>query len=149
MLARLLWFCSTGRRVFVEGKLQTRRWTGSDGVERFSTSIVVSRYQGDLILLDSPSSPHGPQQQAQYYGGSYGGGEGGEHHNSRAAGVDGNNRGRGVSPYRSNGPRGGNHAATARTSSDPDEREEERMAGDGQDAGDDDRPISDYDVDTT
>ncbi|CBZ50209.1 hypothetical protein NCLIV_006840 [Neospora caninum Liverpool] len=47
---------STGRRVFVTGKLQTRRWTGADGVDRYSTSVVVSRLQGEIIILDSPSS---------------------------------------------------------------------------------------------
>ncbi|KEP63221.1 UNVERIFIED_CONTAM: single-strand binding protein [Hammondia hammondi] len=49
-------YLHTGRRVFVTGKLQTRRWTGADGVDRYSTSVVVSRLQGELIILDSPSS---------------------------------------------------------------------------------------------
>ncbi|PFH35479.1 single-strand binding protein [Besnoitia besnoiti] len=49
-------YLHTGRRVFVEGKLQTRRWTGADGVDRYSTSVVVSRAQGELIILDAPSS---------------------------------------------------------------------------------------------
>nr|CEL64810.1 TPA: Single-stranded DNA-binding protein [Neospora caninum Liverpool] len=49
-------YLHTGRRVFVTGKLQTRRWTGADGVDRYSTSVVVSRLQGEIIILDSPSS---------------------------------------------------------------------------------------------
>lgn len=38
-----------GRRTYVEGRLQTRQWTGSDGVQRKTTEIVIS----DMILLDS------------------------------------------------------------------------------------------------
>lgn len=40
---------SKGRKVFVEGRLQTRSWTGQDGNQRTSTEIVIS----DMILLDS------------------------------------------------------------------------------------------------
>ena len=38
-----------GRKVYVEGRLQTRRWTGQDGVEKQTTEIVIS----DMIILDS------------------------------------------------------------------------------------------------
>ncbi|BCX14965.1 MAG: single-stranded DNA-binding protein [Patescibacteria group bacterium] len=37
-----------GRKVFVEGRLQTRNWTGQDGSQRSTTEIVVS----DMVLLD-------------------------------------------------------------------------------------------------
>jgi len=37
-----------GRKVFVEGRLQTRNWTGQDGSQRTTTEIVVS----DMVLLD-------------------------------------------------------------------------------------------------
>lgn len=40
---------SKGRKVFVEGRLQTRKWTGQDNVERQTTEIVIS----DMIILDS------------------------------------------------------------------------------------------------
>jgi len=42
-----------GRRVFVEGRLQTRQWTGKDGTPRQTTEIVVS----DMIILDSKRAP--------------------------------------------------------------------------------------------
>ena len=42
-----------GRKVFVEGRLQTRQWTGQDGVSRQTTEIVVS----DMIILDSRRAP--------------------------------------------------------------------------------------------
>ncbi|KKR11955.1 MAG: Single-stranded DNA-binding protein [Candidatus Woesebacteria bacterium GW2011_GWA1_39_21] len=38
-----------GRKVYVEGRLQTRKWTGSDSQERTTTEIVIS----DMIILDS------------------------------------------------------------------------------------------------
>ena len=38
-----------GRKVYVEGRIQTRRWTGSDGQERTTTEIVIN----DMIILDS------------------------------------------------------------------------------------------------
>ena len=38
-----------GRKVYVEGRLQTRSWTGQDGAQRTSTEIVFS----DMIILDS------------------------------------------------------------------------------------------------
>src|SRR3990167_2513605 len=40
---------SKGRKVYVEGRLQTRSWTGQDGNQRTSTEIVIS----DMIVLDS------------------------------------------------------------------------------------------------
>ncbi len=44
-----------GRKVFVEGRLQTREWTGKDGVQRQTTEIVVA----DMIILDSKRAPGG------------------------------------------------------------------------------------------
>ena len=38
-----------GRKVFVEGRLQTRSWTGQDGAQRTTTEIVIN----DMIILDS------------------------------------------------------------------------------------------------
>lgn len=45
-----------GRKVYVEGRLQTRRWTGQDGVEKTTTEVVIN----DMIILDSRgSAPQG------------------------------------------------------------------------------------------
>jgi single-strand DNA-binding protein len=38
-----------GRRVYLEGRLQTRRWTGQDGAERQTTEIVIE----EMMILDS------------------------------------------------------------------------------------------------
>lgn len=41
-------YLAKGRRVFIEGRLQTREWTGQDGIKRRSTEIVAE----DMIMLD-------------------------------------------------------------------------------------------------
>lgn len=42
-----------GRRIYVEGRLQTRRWTGQDGNERQTTEVVID----EMMILDSKRSP--------------------------------------------------------------------------------------------
>jgi single-strand DNA-binding protein len=44
-----------GRRVYLDGRLQTRQWTGKDGVERQTTEVVIA----DMIILDSKRAPGG------------------------------------------------------------------------------------------
>jgi single-strand DNA-binding protein len=41
-----------GSKVYLEGALQTRKWTGNDGQERYSTEVVLARFRGELTLLD-------------------------------------------------------------------------------------------------
>lgn len=41
-----------GSKVYLEGALQTRKWTGQDGQEKYSTEVVLSRFKGELTLLD-------------------------------------------------------------------------------------------------
>jgi single-strand DNA-binding protein len=48
-----------GRKIYVEGRLQTRRWTGQDGQERTTTEIVIS----DMIILDSRMGSAEPKTQ--------------------------------------------------------------------------------------
>ena len=42
-------YLSKGKKVFVEGRLQTRKWTGQDNVDRYTTEVVLS----EMIILDS------------------------------------------------------------------------------------------------
>ena len=42
-----------GSKVYVEGALQTRKWTGNDGVEKYSTEVVLQRFRGELTMLDT------------------------------------------------------------------------------------------------
>ncbi len=45
-----------GSKVYIEGSLQTRKWTDNNNVERYSTEVVLSRFRGELTLLDSRNS---------------------------------------------------------------------------------------------
>jgi single-strand DNA-binding protein len=42
-----------GTRVYVEGQVQTRKWTDQNNVERFTVEVVVPRFKGELIILKS------------------------------------------------------------------------------------------------
>ena len=42
-----------GSKVYLEGQLQTRKWTGQDGQERYTTEVVLQRFRGELTMLDS------------------------------------------------------------------------------------------------
>ena len=41
-----------GSKVYLEGALQTRKWTDQSGQEKYSTEVVIQRFRGDLTLLD-------------------------------------------------------------------------------------------------
>ncbi|KAA8419967.1 single-stranded DNA-binding protein [Acetobacter pomorum] len=56
-------FLRKGRKVYLEGSLQTRKWTGQDGKENYTTEIVLAAYRGELVLLDSRDSGDAPRQQ--------------------------------------------------------------------------------------
>jgi len=45
-------FLKKGAKVYLEGQLQTRKWTGTDGIEKYTTEVVLQRYRGDLTMLD-------------------------------------------------------------------------------------------------
>ena len=45
-----------GTKVYVEGQLQTRKWTDQEGRERYTTEILISRFKGELTILDSRAS---------------------------------------------------------------------------------------------
>lgn len=68
-----------GSKVYVEGQLQTRKWQDQSGADRYSTEVVLSRFRGDLTLLDgkserSDAGGYGEQQQTP--GAGQGGGFG-------------------------------------------------------------------------
>jgi len=41
-----------GSKVYLEGSLQTRKWTDKDGAEKYSTEVVLQNFNGTLVLLD-------------------------------------------------------------------------------------------------
>lgn len=42
-----------GSKCYLEGQLQTRKWTDQSGAERHSTEVVLQRFRGELVLLDA------------------------------------------------------------------------------------------------
>lgn len=42
-----------GSKIYVSGQLQTRKWTDQTGQERYSTEVVLSKFRGELTMLDS------------------------------------------------------------------------------------------------
>ncbi len=59
-----------GSKVYIEGQLQTRKWTDQAGVDKYSTEVVLQRFRGELTMLDGRSDGGGGD-------GDYGGGGGG------------------------------------------------------------------------
>jgi single-strand DNA-binding protein len=66
-------FLKKGAKIYVEGSLQTRKWTDQSGQERYTTEVVIGRFNGQLTMLDSRDSAEG------------GAGEGGGYRSDRAA----------------------------------------------------------------
>lgn len=56
-----------GSKVYLEGRLETRKWQDQSGADRYTTEIVLRPYRGELVLLDRREGD----------GGGYGGGSGG------------------------------------------------------------------------
>jgi single-strand DNA-binding protein len=42
-----------GSKVYVEGQLQTRKWTDQSGQEKYTTEIVLQKFRGELTMLDA------------------------------------------------------------------------------------------------
>jgi len=45
-------YLKKGAKVFIEGQLQTRKWTDQQGQEKYTTEVVLSRFRGELTMLD-------------------------------------------------------------------------------------------------
>jgi single-strand DNA-binding protein len=50
-----------GRKVYLEGQLQTRKWTDPQGVEKYTTEVVLQRFRGELTMLDSRGGEGGSE----------------------------------------------------------------------------------------
>jgi len=44
-----------GSKVYLEGQLQTRKWSDQQGVERYTTEVVIGKFRGELVLLGEPA----------------------------------------------------------------------------------------------
>lgn len=75
-------YLKKGSKVYLEGQIQTRKWTDQTGNDRYSTEIVLQRFRGELVLLDARGEG----------GGGYGGG-GSEEGGFGSGGYGGGGRG--------------------------------------------------------
>ena len=65
-----------GSKVYLEGQIQTRKWTDQSGQERYSTEVVLQNFRGELVLLDSREGSGGGRGAFdEDFGGSSGGGQ--------------------------------------------------------------------------
>ncbi|MDP6574449.1 MAG: single-stranded DNA-binding protein [Rhodospirillales bacterium] len=84
-----------GSKVYVEGQLQTRKWQGNDGVEKYTTEVILNRFRGELTMLDSRGEGGGGYQAAPAADGP-----------DYDAGAD-TGAGAGAAPAPGGGPQGG------------------------------------------
>jgi single-strand DNA-binding protein len=66
-------YLKKGAKIYVEGALQTRKWTDQQGVEKYSTEVVLQGFNSVLTMLDGRSGGSGGGG-----GGSYGSDDGGD-----------------------------------------------------------------------
>ncbi len=74
-------YLKKGAKVYIEGQLQTRKWTDQSGAERYSTEVVLQGFNATLTMLDGRSG-----------GGSFGGDDGGGDFGSSGPSVGGGTR---------------------------------------------------------
>ncbi|HEX6959726.1 MAG TPA: single-stranded DNA-binding protein [Ferrovibrio sp.] len=84
-------YLKKGSKIYIEGSLQTRKWTDQSGQEKYTTEVVLQRFRGELVMLDGRGEGGG--------GGSYGGG-GDDFGGSSSGGMGGGRSGGGAPPRR-------------------------------------------------
>jgi single-strand DNA-binding protein len=84
-----------GAKIYVEGQLQTRKWTDKDGAEKYTTEVVLSRFRGELTMLDGRGE-----------GGGAGGGSGGGYGDEMGGSERGSGSMGGASAGRARAPAG-------------------------------------------
>lgn len=78
-------YLQKGAKVFLEGQLQTRKWTDQSGQDKYTTEVVLQRFRGEMVMLDSRGGGQGgggydappPHEQQPAMAAGGGGGMGG------------------------------------------------------------------------
>ena len=71
-------YLKKGSTVYIEGAIQTRKWTDNTGAEKYSTEIVLQKFRGELTMLGGRGDGAGASSGGgDEYGGGYSGGGGG------------------------------------------------------------------------
>jgi single-strand DNA-binding protein len=98
-------YVKKGAKLYIEGQLQTRKWQDKDGVEKYSTEVVLQGFNATLTMLDGRSGGAGAGM-AEGDQADYGGGGGGSSYGGGSSGGGG-----GYEQKRSSGGSGGGGAA--------------------------------------
>jgi single-strand DNA-binding protein len=67
-------YLKKGAKVYIEGALQTRKWTDQQGVEKYSTEVVLQGFNSTLTMLDGRSGGGGGNFGSDDQGGDFGAG---------------------------------------------------------------------------
>jgi single-strand DNA-binding protein len=67
-------YLKKGSSVYIEGSLQTRKWTDNSGVEKYSTEIVLQKFRGELTMLGGRGDGGGAMGERDEGGYGFGGG---------------------------------------------------------------------------
>jgi single-strand DNA-binding protein len=67
-------YLKKGAKVYIEGQLQTRKWTDQAGVEKYSTEVVLQGFNSTLTMLDGRSGGGGGNVGSDDSGGDFGSG---------------------------------------------------------------------------
>jgi single-strand DNA-binding protein len=84
-----------GSKVYIEGQLQTRKWTDQSGTDKYTTEVVLQNYNGTLVMLDGRSDSGGSGSGSS--GGMRNSGGGGSSWGNDGGGSSGGNYGGGSS----------------------------------------------------
>ena len=63
-------FVKKGMKVYIEGQLQTRKWTDQQGQEKYTTEVVLQRYRGELTMLGGRADSMAPTDYSDKNSGS-------------------------------------------------------------------------------
>jgi len=59
-------YLKKGSKIYIEGSLQTRKWTDNQGIERYTTEVVLQNYNSNLQMLDSRDRSSGSMSDNSY-----------------------------------------------------------------------------------
>lgn len=91
-------YLKKGSTIYIEGSLQTRKWTDQSGQEKYSTEVVLQRFRGELTMLGGRGDGgggggYGGGGQGGGYDDGYGGGSGGGYGGGQGGGGQGGGSG--------------------------------------------------------
>lgn len=55
-------YLKKGSKAYIEGQLQTRKWTDKSGVDKYATEVVLGNYKGEIVLLDRADKQDEPEK---------------------------------------------------------------------------------------